>query len=134
MRNLILKCQGIFIGPCYLCSKDKVVWLWHLQVNLYIWLTILSCYGSIPSTLGLIRRDGGLSTLCHSCEFACQQRVLKRFPWPWLSPLRGWDSLTVAFTGKFVYLYLYLYLSIYLSIYLYRSIYLFIYLSIYLSI
>ena len=27
-------------------------------------------------------RDGGLSGLCHSCEFACQQRVLKTFPGP----------------------------------------------------
>ena len=37
---------------------------------------------SILLTLGLIRRDGGLSTLCYSCEFACQQRVLKTFPDP----------------------------------------------------
>ena len=27
-------------------------------------------------------RDGGLSTLCHSCGFACQQGVLKTFPAP----------------------------------------------------
>ena len=26
------------------------------------------------------------------------------YTWPWLSPLRGWDSLTMTFTGKFVYL------------------------------
>ena len=39
-------------------------------------------YGSIPLTLGLIRRYGGLSTLCHSCGFPCQQRVLKTFPGP----------------------------------------------------
>ena len=32
--------------------------------------------------LGLIGRDGGLSALCHSCRFACQQRVLKTFPGP----------------------------------------------------
>ena len=48
----------------------------------YIWLTISSCYGSIPLALGLIGRDGGLSTLCHSCGFACQHRVLKTFPGP----------------------------------------------------
>ena len=24
--------------------------------------------------------DGGLRTLCHSCGFACQKRVLKTFP------------------------------------------------------
>ena len=28
----------------------------------------------------------------------------KNFSWPWLSPLRGWDSLTMAFNGKFVYM------------------------------
>ena len=39
-------------------------------------------YGSIPLALGLMGRDGGLSTLCHSCEFACQQMVLKTFPGP----------------------------------------------------
>ena len=37
-------------------------------------------YSSIPLTLVLIGKDSGLSTLCHSCGFACQQRVLKRFP------------------------------------------------------
>ena len=31
------------------------------------------------------------------------------FSWPWVSPLQGWGSLTMAFTGKFVYLYDYLY-------------------------
>ena len=71
-----------FPGPGYLHSKDGVVWLWHPLVNLYIWLTISSCYSSIPLALGLIGRDGGLSTLCHSCGFACQQRVLKMFPGP----------------------------------------------------
>ena len=35
-----------------------------------------------PLPLGLIERDGGLSTLCYSCGFACQQRVLKTFPGP----------------------------------------------------
>ena len=70
--------------PCsgYLCSEDGVVWLWHLLVNLYTWLTISSCYGSIPLTLGFIWRDCGLSTLCHSCGFACQERVVKTFPGP----------------------------------------------------
>ena len=48
----------------------------------YIWLTISSCCGSIPLTLGSIGRDGGLSTLCHSCRFACKQRMLKTFPGP----------------------------------------------------
>ena len=69
-----------FPGLGHLCSEDGVEWLWYLLVNLYIWLTILSCYDSIPLTLGLMGRDGGFSTLCHGCRFACQQRVLKTFP------------------------------------------------------
>ena len=28
----------------------------------------------------------------------------KSVSWPWLSPLRGWGSVTMAFTGKFVYM------------------------------
>ena len=48
-------------------------------IFVYIQLTISSCYGSLPLTLVLIGSDGGLSTLCHSCGFACQQRVLKTF-------------------------------------------------------
>ena len=71
-----------FPGPGYLHIEDGVVSLWHLLVNLYLWLTISSCYDSIPLTLVLIVRDGGLSTLCHSCRFACQQRVLETFPDP----------------------------------------------------
>ena len=47
-----------------------------------IWPTISSCYGSISLASGLRRRDGGLSTPCHRCRFACQQRVLKTFPGP----------------------------------------------------
>ena len=71
-----------FPGPGYLHSEDGIVWLWHSLVNLYIWLTISSCYGSIPLALGLIGRDGSLSNLCHSCGFARQQWVLKMFPGP----------------------------------------------------
>ena len=48
----------------------------------YIWFTISSFYGSIPLALGLTGRDSRLSTLCHSCGFACQQRVLKTFSGP----------------------------------------------------
>ena len=30
--------------------------------------------------------------------------ILWNVPWSWLSQLRGWGSLTMAFTGKFVYI------------------------------
>ena len=49
---------------------------------MYIWLTMSSCYGSIPLALRLIERDGGLSSLRHSCRFDCQQSVSKTFPGP----------------------------------------------------
>ena len=79
---------------------------------MYIWLTISSCYGSISLTLGLIGNDDGLSTVCHRCGFACQQRVLKTFPGSWLFPLQGWGSLTMTFTVKFAYIYIYIHIHI----------------------
>ena len=77
----------------YLQSEDGLVWLWNLLVNLYICLTTSSCYGSIPLTLGLIERDGGLSTLCRGCGLASQQRVLKMFPGP--GYLRSEDDIYI---------------------------------------
>ena len=57
----------------------------------------------------LIGRDGGLSTPCHSCGFACQHRVQKTFLGP--GYLCSDDALTggliMAFTGKSVYIYIY---------------------------
>ena len=53
-----------------------------------------------------------LSTLCHSCGFACQQRLLKNVSWPWLSSLRGWGSLAMAFTGKCIYIHTYIYIHV----------------------
>ena len=47
-----------------------------------VWLTILSWYDSIPLTLVLIERDGGLRTLCHNSGSDYQRRVLKTFPGP----------------------------------------------------
>ena len=78
---------------------------------MYIWPTISSCYGPITLALGLIVIDGALSTLCESCEFACQQRVLKTFPgsgyihsedsvvWPWhaLEYLYVWLTISSCY-------------------------------------
>ena len=69
-------------------------------------------------------RDVDLSTLCHSCGFACQQRWLRRFPWFLLSPLEGWDSLTMTFLGEYTYIYIYIsYIYIYIYVYIYVYIY-----------
>ena len=38
----------------------------------------------------------------------------KNVSWPWLSPLRGSGSLTMAFTNKFVHIYIYIYICIYI--------------------
>ena len=73
------KALKTFSGFGCLHCEDGLVWLWHLLVNLCISFTIWSCYCSILLVLGFIGRDGGLSTLCHSCRFACQQRMLKMF-------------------------------------------------------
>ena len=50
------------------------------MVNLYTWLTISSSFGSMSLTLRLIDRNDSLNFLCHGCGFACQQGVLKTFP------------------------------------------------------
>ena len=71
--------------------------MYNLLLSLYIRLTISSCYSSIPLTLGLIGGDNGLSTLCHSCEFACQRRVLKTFPA--LGHLRSFLALGISEDG-----------------------------------
>ena len=57
-------------------------YLFNQLVNLYIRLTISSCYDSTRLTLELIGRDGALSNLCHGCGFACQKKVLKTFLGP----------------------------------------------------
>ena len=49
---------------------------------MYVYIYIYMYYGLIPLTLGLKGRDGDFSTLCHSCGFTCQQRVLKTVPGP----------------------------------------------------
>ena len=97
-----------FSGRDYLWSKDGVVWLWHLQVNFYIWLNILSCYCSIHLTLGLIGRDGGLRVLRHSRKFPCKQELLKAFPglgclcsedwvvWLWQLHVTWYISVTIS--------------------------------------
>ena len=112
-HNCGLTCQGrvlkTFPGPGYLLSEDGVVWLWHPLINLYIYLTISFCYGSIPLAFGLIVKDGCLSTLCHSCGLACKQRVLETIPgrgyfqsesgvvWLWHPQVKLCVWLTISF-------------------------------------
>ena len=98
----------IIPGPGYLHSEDGVVCLWHPPVTLYVWLTISSCYGRIPLGLGLIVRDGGFITLCHSSGLASHQRVLKMFPGPGYLQL---DDGLVRLRHPLVNLYMWLTIS-----------------------
>ena len=74
----------------------------HFCIKLFLVTTVCLCIYSIYLCM---HRDGGLSTLCHSCGFACQQRVTKTFLGPgYLRSEDGVGSLTMAFTGKFIYM------------------------------
>ena len=78
-----------------------------------------------------IGRDSGLSTLCHSCALACQQRPLKMCLGHgyWLSHLLLSLHICVAYlfrlqtrkkythTQRHIYIYIYLYIYIYIYIY-----------------
>ena len=66
-----------FPGSRYLRSKDEVVWRWHFLVHLDIYSSLFYLTKAQSLCLIVIGRDGGLSTLCHSCRLACQQRVLR---------------------------------------------------------
>ena len=100
-------------GPGYLRSEDKIVWLWHPLLNLYMWITISLCYCSIPLALRFIGNDGSLSTLCHSCEFSCQQGLLKTFPSPaYLRSKDGVVWLWYSLVNLYIYIYIYIYLCV----------------------
>ena len=64
----------------YVCIYIYIYIISYIIYIIYIYNIYIYIY--IPLAFGLIGRDGGLSTLCHSCGFACQQRVLKTFPGP----------------------------------------------------
>ena len=42
--------------------------------------------------------------------------VLQTFPGP-AYPLRGWRSLTMEFTGRYIYIYIYMYVCIFIYSY-----------------
>ena len=45
-----------------------------------------------------------MSTLCHCCGFAGQQRMLKAFTGSDYLFFKEWGSLAIPFTGKLVYM------------------------------
>ena len=52
----------------------------------------------------VIESDDDLSTVFHSCGFFLSSEGAKNVAWPWPYLFRGWDSRTISFLGKFVYI------------------------------
>ena len=54
----------------------------------------------------------------------------------WLSPLREWSSLAMAFTGKFIYIYIHTHIYIYILLYIYilYILYIYIYIILYIRV
>ena len=85
LRTLCHSCR-------FACAKN---FSWPLLSPLRGWGSLTMAFLDYLATLQSqylmeIGRDDSLSTLCHSCRFACQQRVLKTFPGPcYLCPEDG---------------------------------------------
>ena len=105
-----------FHGPGYLHSEDGVVWLWHLLVDLCIYMAhhfILLWLNSC--NLSVDRGGMMIWALCHSCRFACQKRVLKTFPGHgYLRSEDGVAWLCHLLVNLYMYMYLYIYIYIYI--------------------
>ena len=93
-----------------LCIRIEITTFWKpfcVIPGICVYIYTLGLY--IYITLGLIGRDSGLSTLCHSCGFPCQQRVLKTFPGPgYLHSEDGVVWLCHLFVNlymKYIYMY-----------------------------
>ena len=71
-----------FLQIIFLIIRIILVWLQHFLVNLHIYGSTFYLAPAQSQCLMAVARDSGLSTLCHSCGFACQQRALKTFPSP----------------------------------------------------
>ena len=123
----------MFPDPDCLCSKDGIVWLCNFLVNFSSPYYRATAQSQFPMVIG---RHGGLNNLCHSCGFACQQKVLKMFSGPgyYLHSENG--SLNMTFLSKsdmnisllnthththtkrthiciYIYIYIYIYICIY---------------------
>ena len=71
-----------FPSPACLLSEDGIVRQWNFLLNLHIYSSPFYLATAQSQCLMEIERDGSLSTKCHSCVFACQQKMLKTFPGP----------------------------------------------------
>ena len=97
----------MFPGSDYLHYKDGIVSLSPFLVTVEIYSSPFYLATAQSQSLMMIGRNSGLSTLCHNCRFACQQKVLKMFPGPGFTQI--WDSLTMTFFVKFGYVSLTIY-------------------------
>ena len=82
-------------------SKDTLKHFMHVRV--YLCSCIYVCiyiFGMLY--INIICIYGSPFHLEHFCVIVAGLLV-SRGCWPWLSPLRGWGSLTMAFTGNVAY-------------------------------
>ena len=79
--------------------------LWIIKFNKKVLNNWVLSYPTISLLFPLSTLDEFHSTViqkvCLSAEGA------ENISWPWLSLLRGWGSLTMTFTGKFVFVHIY---------------------------
>ena len=106
--NLMVGKLDKFDGPIF--GGERWSYISGAGGLIFAMLIVLYIFGGVAYIQGLadiagvlmgfydIRRNGDLSNLCHSCEFACPQRM--SFP----GRVKGWGSLTRALIGKFIYM------------------------------
>ena len=70
--------------------------VWYFLVNLHMHSSPFYIAAAQSQYLLAIWRNSGLITMCLSCGFACQPRVLKIFSSHGYS-IREWDSMTMIF-------------------------------------
>ena len=91
--------NGIFITGIFIIF-NKFAYMAHHFIML--WLN--------PLGLWVDREEWWFNHSVSQLRVCLSAENVKNISWPWLSPLRGWGSLTLAFTGKFVYIYICIYI------------------------
>ena len=76
------KMLKMFLDCGFLLSEGGIIRLEHFLVNMDVYSSLFYLARAQSQYLMVIRMDDGLSTLCHSCGFSCQQRVQKTSPGP----------------------------------------------------
>ena len=98
-----------FTGKCTYRKKEVLRPVAETLSQQRLVFSTLNFQRSIPLTLGLTGRDGGLSTLCHSCGFACHVYVY----------ICIYIYICMYIYNIYIYIYKYIYIYIYIFTFLY---------------